>query len=349
VLLGNGDGTFGTRTDFGTGSHPDFVAIGDLNGDERPDLAVANWVSNTVSVLLGNGDGTFRSKLDFGTGFVPDAVAIGDLNGDGRPDLAVANFGSNTVSVHLGEGGGTFGAKTDYGTGRWPGSVTMADLNGDGRLDLAAVNVFSSTVTLLLNRGVTTPVTVENLEAVAIGARVQLHWRLSGEARRRVQRITVERAPAADGPYLPCNDASLEPAITMSFEDVGVPRGSYWYRLVLISRDGSLAHAGPVSVHVGGDAPRVTALHQLFEPAAGGPIEIRYSVAQAWMPVELAIYDVRGSVVWSSTLSVREPGEYAQTWDRRVRSGALAPRGVYFVRLAAGGVTDRKKFAILRR
>ena len=59
VLLGNGDGTFGAKTDFGAGSDPQSVAIADLNGDGRPDLAVANWGSNTVSVLLGNGDGTF--------------------------------------------------------------------------------------------------------------------------------------------------------------------------------------------------------------------------------------------------------------------------------------------------
>jgi len=36
VLLGNGDGSFGVKTDFRTGSGPHFVAIGDLNGDGKP-------------------------------------------------------------------------------------------------------------------------------------------------------------------------------------------------------------------------------------------------------------------------------------------------------------------------
>src|SRR5439155_15021534 len=98
VLLGNGNGSFGAKTNFGTGSKPFSVAIGDVNGDGRPDLAVANNFSNTVSVLLGNGAGSFGAKTDFGTGSCPRSVAIGDLNGDGKPDLAAANGGAETAS-----------------------------------------------------------------------------------------------------------------------------------------------------------------------------------------------------------------------------------------------------------
>jgi hypothetical protein len=43
---------------FDVGLLPSSVAIGDLNGDGKPDLATANYFSNTVSLLLGNGDGT---------------------------------------------------------------------------------------------------------------------------------------------------------------------------------------------------------------------------------------------------------------------------------------------------
>src|SRR5439155_11712453 len=145
VPLGNGDGSFGAKTDFGTGSGPNSVAIGDLNGDGKPDLAVANGSSNTVSVLLGNGNGSFGARTDYGTGSAPRSVAIGDLNGDGKPDLAVANTGSypgydGTVSVLLGNGNGSFGAKTNFGTGSKPFSVAIGDVNGDGRPDLAVAN-----------------------------------------------------------------------------------------------------------------------------------------------------------------------------------------------------------------
>jgi hypothetical protein len=60
LLLGNGDGTFASPTLFGTGSEAYSAAVGDFNGDGAADLAVANGVSNTVSVLL-NTQGTAMS------------------------------------------------------------------------------------------------------------------------------------------------------------------------------------------------------------------------------------------------------------------------------------------------
>jgi len=83
------------------------VAIGDLNVDGKPDLALTNSQSSTVSVLLGSGNGTFGPKTDFGTGLDPNSVVIGDLNGDGKPDMAVANRLSNTASVLFNTGPGT--------------------------------------------------------------------------------------------------------------------------------------------------------------------------------------------------------------------------------------------------
>jgi FG-GAP-like repeat len=150
VLLGQVGGGFSNRT-LTTGTNPSSVAIGDLNGDGRLDLAVANAGSNTVSVLLGNGDGTFQAQTQYATGTNPESVAIGDLNGDGRLDLAVANYDSNTVSVLLGNVGGGFQAQTQYPTGTNPASVAIRDLNGDGRLDLAVANAGSNNVTVLLN------------------------------------------------------------------------------------------------------------------------------------------------------------------------------------------------------
>src|SRR5206468_11778904 len=87
---GKGDGPFRAPAAFATGPSPSSVAIAVQDADRRPDLAVANSGSNTVSVLLGNGDGTFGAHTDFGTGSFPHSVAIGDLNGDSRPDMAVA-------------------------------------------------------------------------------------------------------------------------------------------------------------------------------------------------------------------------------------------------------------------
>jgi hypothetical protein len=124
-----------------------------LNGDGRPDLAVADNGWNMISVLPGNGDGGFGPKTDFETGWGPWCVAIGDLNGDRTPDLVTPNLLSSTVSVLLGHGDGSFGIGTEYGTGTDPISVAIGDLNHDGKLDLVTADNGSRTVSVLLGNG----------------------------------------------------------------------------------------------------------------------------------------------------------------------------------------------------
>src|SRR5436309_2713151 len=121
----NGDGTFQATPTVAAGVTPALVAVGDFNGDGVQDLAVPNFVSNTVSVLLGNGDGTFRAQLTFGAGTGPADVAAGDFNGDTVQDLAVTNRSSTTVSVLLGNGDGTFRAPLTLATGVFPYSVAV--------------------------------------------------------------------------------------------------------------------------------------------------------------------------------------------------------------------------------
>jgi hypothetical protein len=101
VFLGNGDGTFGTATNFATGTIPVALATADFNIDGRPDLAVSDQTADTVSILIGNGDGTFATKLDLGTGTGPAGLVAADFTGNGRPDLAIADSTANTVTVLL--------------------------------------------------------------------------------------------------------------------------------------------------------------------------------------------------------------------------------------------------------
>ena len=122
---------FNPAVNYGAGDWPYSVAIGDLNGDKKPDLAVANFRSDNVSVLLGKGDGTFQRAVNYGTGNFPYSVAIGDLNVDEKSDLTVANKYDDNVSVLLGKGNGTFQSAVNYRTGDGPFSVAIGDLNVD--------------------------------------------------------------------------------------------------------------------------------------------------------------------------------------------------------------------------
>ncbi len=77
-----GSGPLFPGAQYATGPAPRSVAIGDLDGDQVPDLAVANAYDNSVSVLLGVGDGTFAAPVHYDAGDRPVSVAIGDLDGE---------------------------------------------------------------------------------------------------------------------------------------------------------------------------------------------------------------------------------------------------------------------------
>ncbi|MGD0757972.1 MAG: FG-GAP-like repeat-containing protein [Candidatus Sulfotelmatobacter sp.] len=158
VLLGNGDGTFQATANYGSGGwDATSIAIGDLNGDGYPDLAVSNLCQlsancpvegappGEVSVLLGNGDGTFQAPVSYSSGGSwATSVAIGTLSSGGDPDLVATNLyvPEDFMGVLLGNGNGTFQAPVSYTeSSALPNSVAIADVNGDGYLDLVVANM----------------------------------------------------------------------------------------------------------------------------------------------------------------------------------------------------------------
>jgi len=162
ILLGNGNGTFteAKGSPVSVGAYPRSVVIGDFNGDDLLDLAVANETDSTVTILLGAGNGTFTQATGspVPVGANPDSLSLGDFNGDGISDLAVVNGGDRTVTILLGTGNGSFtrvASSSTVGNSQLasPISSASADFNGDGIPDLAVANYGDSTVSILLGKG----------------------------------------------------------------------------------------------------------------------------------------------------------------------------------------------------
>ncbi len=101
VLLNNGSGHFGAPQFYRSGAYPMTVAIGDFNGDGKPDLSVGNSDSHDVSILLGYGDGNFAAPVTLPDFARPTAVALADLNNDGKLDIVVASTDSYSLTVLL--------------------------------------------------------------------------------------------------------------------------------------------------------------------------------------------------------------------------------------------------------
>ncbi len=174
VLLGNGDGTFQQAVDYDSGggmySYAFSLAVADLDGDGKPDIAVANTCISSpcgnVGVLLGNGDGTFQASVPYGTGGLqPRAIVVADWNADGKSDLVVANGCASSacttgnVAVLTGNGNGTFQPAVTHGAGGLAFGTAVADVNGDSKLDVL-VTVPTNVSVLLTPTGVVTKTVV---------------------------------------------------------------------------------------------------------------------------------------------------------------------------------------------
>lgn len=139
VLIGKGDGTFGTRAAYNTGLWLSGVQVTDLTGDKRPEVVVTD---GDVMIFPNKGDGrlgepTVLQSTPAGFAF---ATTVADLNGDSRPDLIVRTgngVDGNGLEVRLNRGT-SFAAPTPYLGELYAGALAIADLNSDGKPDLLA-------------------------------------------------------------------------------------------------------------------------------------------------------------------------------------------------------------------
>lgn len=153
VTLGNGDGTFGTTTNFTVPSSivtavSGVVTVGDLDKDGNLDLAVAQiTTTNGLTILWGDGSGGFPTKTNYNLGISVSTIAIADVNGDKLPDLLL---GSGGVHVMLGMGNRTFGPRVPFPVAGTT-SIAVADFNRDGFPDVVAGDGYN-TISVLLNQ-----------------------------------------------------------------------------------------------------------------------------------------------------------------------------------------------------
>jgi hypothetical protein len=152
VVLGNGDGTFGTPTNYPY-AIGNTIVVGDFNGDGNLDLAAPADNEATIDIFLGNGDGTFQSPVTSATTETPQFIAAADLNGDHKLDLIIID--TPYISVLLGKGDGTFRSPIDNESFVGPQNLAIGDFNNDHKLDVGVVGFFGgqANIGVLLGNG----------------------------------------------------------------------------------------------------------------------------------------------------------------------------------------------------
>jgi gliding motility-associated-like protein len=125
---------------------PSYLAMGDLDGDGKLDIVVANGTA-TVGVFLntstGTGNANFTAVTNLTVGGTPNSVAIADIDGDGKPDII--SSASTKLSVLrntiVTQGTVSFDAVVNYTVGTKSYFTLAGDMDGDGKPDLVTIDV----------------------------------------------------------------------------------------------------------------------------------------------------------------------------------------------------------------
>jgi len=148
VLFNSGVSPSSAGLSFGSGTRMSGVAVGDINGDGRPDTFTTQFDSGSATAWINDGGGTLGLSQSFS---VPGAwnVAIGDLDVDGDADAIVSSTG-NGIFTFFNNGSGSFAQGATL-PGYFGYEPILGDLDADGDLDLFLTGPGGNSV--LLNDG----------------------------------------------------------------------------------------------------------------------------------------------------------------------------------------------------
>ncbi len=168
-------GSFAAPVTLTAGTNADNIAIADLDGDGKLDVAVTNFGSASVSVfrnISSIGTIAFTLKADFTTAGGPEGITAGDVDGDGKPEIITSNTGSGSIGISVLQNNCTpgtisFGTKVDFATSSFSSGVVIGDIDGDGKADLAASNFNLNSISVLRNTA-----TAGTINAASFAAKV---------------------------------------------------------------------------------------------------------------------------------------------------------------------------------
>jgi len=157
--------SFAPKIDFITGTNgsanpgPVAISFGDIDGDGKPDIAVANYRGGTLAVfrnLSTPGTVSLSPRVEFAIGDFATGASLRDIDGDGKLDAVVTSFFDgvsvlrNTATSGI-LNASSFATRLNFATGPNPFHPSLEDFDRDGKLDIAVPNANNYTFSLLRN------------------------------------------------------------------------------------------------------------------------------------------------------------------------------------------------------
>jgi hypothetical protein len=354
------DGLYHLFDQFGVGEGPWDLAVARLNGDDYPDLVVANGWDTTLSCFFGSPNGISALRT-FECGYGPGSVLPADFDGDGDVELAVLREDDGLLAYMENDGNGNFSVSASYIVGEVGSDLkggAVADLDGDEDLDLALVtNSLPAEdpdfISIMLNNG------------AGVFALLQTYAMGSLPTQILAQDLNGDEIPDLAATAFSSGSVDLffglGGAVFHHMASYPVGAGARDLEAIDIDQDGD----GDLAVvlrqidrvvflenrtEIGTGAEQAGIAAHLVLTAAPNPFNPS-TVIQYQAPagsLQIAVFDASGGRVRTLLAARTDGGAGSLVWDGRTDDGQALPSGIYLLRLAAGEDAITRKLALMK-